>query len=346
MSLQKISITIKKQRWLIHCVFWLAVGSWYALFFGRQTSNYSLTFFFVGLLMPVTIGTSYFVNYFLVPRYLIKSKYGLFILYFIYTLVAAVFLEMLISVLTLIMMAEFNVKKMSPASIDMFLLMVALLSVVLLALAIKLLLYWRSSKEDYNKLMLEKVGNELRFLKTQLNPHFLFNTLNNLYYLTIEKSDLAPKAVLQLSEILDYVLYRTRDNLVPLEREWHQLQNYIQLESLHYQDRVVVDAVLEGNTEGYSIPPMGLITLMENAFKHGVASSRSKSWINVLVQCGDKMIYVSVRNSVGEQKPAQGGIGLENLRKQLDLLYSGKYELTTEVIGTKEFQVTLRLIQS
>lgn len=332
-----------KQRWVIHAVFWTAVLTWYVLFFGRQNSNYLQTFFFVGLLMPVTIGTSYFLNYFLVPRYLITERYGLFVLYLVYTLIGAIFLEMLISVLTLIMVAEFNIRNMSPASIDLFFLLTSLLSVVFLALAIKLLLHWRSSREDYNRLMLEKMEGELRFLKTQLNPHFLFNTLNNLYYLTLEKSDLAPKAVLQLSEMLDYVLHSVEDKFVSIDQEWHQLNNYIELESLRYQDRLSVEARLTGNVQGHVIPPMLLITLMENAFKHGVASAKGTSWIKVEVECMADQISVLLRNYVGQQKATAKGIGLKNLRAQLDLLYHDNYELITNDTNSQEFLVTLML---
>lgn len=176
-----------RQRWVIHILFWLLILVFYVVFFGRENSNYLQTFFFVGLLMPVTIGTTYFLNYYLVPRYLMKERYGFFILYFIYTMLGSLFMEMMIAMLTFIVMAEVRIKEMSPASIDIFFLLTSLLMVVFFGVAIKMLLHWRESKEEYQKLMRDKVEAELRFLKIQLNPHFLFNTLNNLYYLTTEK---------------------------------------------------------------------------------------------------------------------------------------------------------------
>jgi LytS/YehU family sensor histidine kinase len=208
---------------------------------------------------------------------------------------------------------------------------------------VKLLLHWRSSKEDYNKLMLEKLENELRFLKTQLNPHFLFNTLNNLYYLTLEKSDLAPKAVLQLSEILDYVLHTAKDNFVPIEQEWRQLENYIQLESLHYQGRISVETTLTGATPHHFMPPMVLMTLLENAFKHGVGNSKGKSWIKLKVECGINEILISLHNLIGERRTIHGGIGLSNLRGQLDMLYPGRYQIIIDNQNQQEFFISLRL---
>jgi sensor histidine kinase YesM len=337
-----LDAAFSKRRWVIHFMYWTTVLIWYAIFFGRQNNNYIQTFFFVGLLMPVTIGTSYFLNYFLVPRYLINERYTLFIIYFMYTLIGSVFLGMLISVLTFVIVAEFNIRNMSPASFDLFFLLTSLLMVVFLGLAIKLLLYWRKSKDVVKQLRLEKMEGELRFLKAQLNPHFLFNTLNNLYYLATQKSDLAPGAILQLSEILDYVLYTAKDKYVTIEQEWRQVQTYIALELLHYEDRLVVNARLTGNTSGCLISPMILMTLTENAFKHGVVRSKDQSWIKMHLQCLDGTISVSLSNSVSKGNTSQGGIGLENLRAQLDLLYPGRHELILEE-GLDEFNVFLTL---
>lgn len=332
-----------KQRWLIHLFFWSAVLLWYAIFFGRENSNYLQTLFFVGLLMPVTIATSYFLNYYLVPHFLLKEKYGLFVLYFIYTLIVSLFLETMISVLTFVILAEFNIRNMSPASIDLFFLLTSLLSVVLLALAIKLLLHWRKSKEDYQKLMLEKTEGELRFLKAQLNPHFLFNTLNNLYYLTTQKSDLAPKAILQLSEILDYVLYTGKKTFVPFEQEWHHMENYIALERLHYEDRLNIDTSIKGDIKPCMISPMILITLVENAFKHGVMKSKDKSWVRIEAEFRDQNLYIVMQNSTRKETNSQCGIGLQNLRGQLNLLYRDRHELVIKDTVPDQFSLSLTL---
>ncbi len=337
-----VDTMLTRHRWLIHCFFWSAVLIWYALFFGRQGNSFLNTVFFVGLLMPVTIGASYFLNYFLVPRYLVNARYGLFVLYAVYTLIIAVFLELLISTLTLAAVAEFNIKNMSPASIDVFFLLASLLSVVLLVFAIKLLLNWRSTSADFEKLKIEKIESELRFLKTQLNPHFLFNTLNNLYYLTLEKSDRAPRSLLQLSEILDYVLY-TKTNLVALEQELHQVHNYIQLESLHYQDRLSISTSVHGNQGDHTVPPMLLISLMENAFKHGVARSKDTSVIELNVGCRENEMTIFLRNSVFGTNTTKGGIGLSNLRAQLNLLYPGRHSLVIDDKIPNQFLISITL---
>lgn len=331
-----------RHRWVIHILFWLLILGFYVVFFGRENSNYLQTFFFVGLLMPVTVGTTYFLNYYLVPHYLMKERYGFFILYFIYTLLGSIFLEMMIAMLTFIVMAEVRIKNMSPASIDIFFLLASLLMVVFLGVAIKMLLHWRRSKEEYEKLMRDKVEAELKFLKIQLNPHFLFNTLNNLYYLTTEKSDKASQAILQLSEMLDYVMHSSKTVFVPLERELKQVENYIALELLRYEDRVQVTTQFSGNINSNKIGPMILITLIENAFKHGVMPIAGKAWINFVVEEKDKYLSISISNSASGINPGNG-IGLENLRSQLNHLYNDEYQLTVENTKASEFSVNLIL---
>ncbi len=330
-------------RWIVHIIFWLVVLVFYVVFFGRRNSNYTQTFFFVGLLMPVTIATTYFLNYYLVPRYLLRERYGFFILYFIYVLVTSLFVEMMIAMLTLIVMAGLNIRDMSPASFDVFFMLTSLLMVVFFGVAIKLLLHWRTAEQDHQKLIADKVVAELRFLKVQLNPHFLFNTLNNLYFLTTENSERAPQAILQLSEMLDYVLHSGKSIFVPLDDELKQVDNYVALEMLRYEDRVKISKHIDGNTERHKIGPMILITLIENAFKHGAMKMAGTSWISLGIKCTDTAIKINVSNSSSGKDPGKG-IGLENLQRQLKYLYAEKYELNV-ASEERKFSVDLTLVE-
>jgi LytS/YehU family sensor histidine kinase len=336
----------KKQRWVIHIFFWLVILVIYAIFFAHKNSDYLQTFFLVGLLMPITIGTAYFLNYNLVPKYLMKGRYGKFILYFIYTLIASLYMQMLIVILIFIVLAGSKIHNMSPASINIFFVLVALLMVVFLTMGIKMLLHWRSSKDDYQKLMNEKVETELKFLKTQLHPHFLFNTLNNLYFLALDKSDQAPKAILALSELLDYVLHETKVKFVPLEKELKQVENYIALESLRYENRLAV-TLSKKNITDKLIAPMILITIVENAFKHGVMKTNNKSWIELSVSAADNSTHIKVRNSIGNKNHSnnEDGIGLQNLRSQIDHIYKDQASL---IIDHHEdsFCVELKLLNN
>jgi sensor histidine kinase YesM len=329
-----------RKRWIIHVFFWILVLTCYAVFFGRKNSNYSQTFFFISLLMPITIGTTYFLNYYLVPIYLLKERYGYFILYFIYTMLGSLFLALMIVLFTFLVMAGAEINNMSPASIDIFFLITALLMVVFFGVAIKLLLHWRQSKEEYQKLMREKVEAELKFLKAQLNPHFLFNTLNNLYVLTILKSDKAPKAILALSEILDYVMHAGKSQFVPLTDELKQVENYIALELLRYEDRVQVELDFDRPSDGCQIAPMILITLLENAFKHGVMPLTEKAWVHFSVKTNDGITIVT-RNSK-QDSTLGNGVGLENLKSQLNHLYKDNHSLQIN-INKREFYLVLKL---
>jgi two-component system LytT family sensor kinase len=330
-----------KRRWVFHVGFWLMILSFYVMFFGRKTENYFMTFFFVGLLMPVTIGTTYFLNYVLIPRYLMQERYFIFTLYSIYTLLASVFLETSISLITLIVIAKAQIKNMDPASIDIVFLVTSLSMVVCLGVAIKMATHWRRSKEAYQSLMLEKVETELKFLKAQLNPHFLFNTLNNLYYLATVKSEKAPQAILSLSEMLEYLLHDGKSTFVSLEKELKHVQHYIALELLRYEGRVHLDLKISGDTQSHTIGPMILITLIENSFKHGVMPLAGKSWIKVRVDCTMEMLKIEIANSAKEKNNGHG-IGLENLRGQLKHLYRDAFELLVENSGDS-FTVNLTI---
>ena len=330
-----------KNRWVIHAAFWLFVLAFYSMLFAQGSNHFLHTLFFVGLLMPVTIAATYFLNYFLVPNYLLKGKYGPFALYFLYTLVGSLFLEMWIVVLTFIVVAELNIKAMSPGSINLTFLLTSLLMIVFLGVALKMLSHWQQSKNDYNQLMRDKVEAELKFLKVQLNPHFLFNTLNNLYYLSIEKSDQTPKAILALGELLDYVLHEGKAQLVPLPKEVIQLKNYIELEKMRYGERLKVEVTTQGDLGSAQLPPMLLITLVENSFKHGAMPTNDNSWIRVSISQLE-MLTIDIRNSWKKTKVGEG-IGLVNIQNQLAILFPGRHSLKVDSSKVDEFGVTLSI---
>lgn len=340
-----VDFILTKKKWVLHVLYWLTILVFYVIFFGRRYSNYWQTFVFVSLLMPVTIGITYFLNYNLVPRYLMTGRVFQFLLYFIYALIIAVFLEMMISLLTFLVVARVNVQSMDPASFDLVFILTSLLMVVFSGVFIKMARHWSHSRDQYQRLMREKVETELSLLKTQLNPHFLFNTLNNLYYLATEKSDQAPKAILALSEMLDYVMHSGTRLTVSLQEEIKQMQNYIELEMLRYNDRVKVSVDVTGDTSRHSAPPMLLITLIENSFKHGVRPTSGEAWIRVIVKCDLTGWEVDIRNN---RKGSAGGhqIGLRNLQQQLTHIYKESYRLHVDAASAEEFGVRLEVTQS
>ncbi len=186
------------------------------------------------------------------------------------------------------------------------------------------------AKARENELIREKLSTELQLLKNQLNPHFLFNTLNNIYSLTRKKSDLAPDAVLRLSELLSFMLYESGDRFVPLSREIRFLEDYIELQKIRFTDRLSIRFEKNIDDPNQQVTPLLLLPLVENAFKHGAAEIQSDSFIEMKLDVADGILHFCIRNNAEQQKPTQPvpKIGLSNTRRQLELIYKD-YEIET-----------------
>lgn len=185
-------------------------------------------------------------------------------------------------------------------------------------------------REKNNQLRIEKKEAELNYLKAQTNPHFLFNTLNNIYSLARDKSDLAPESILKLSKILRFMLYETGSDVIAIDDELKIIADYIALEKLRYDDSLIVtlNATIENSKQ--PLPPLLLIPLVENAFKHGVSETRNKPFIDINLSVKHQQLLIIVKNSIEETFTTQEvkeNIGLSNLRRQLALLYKD-YDLT------------------
>jgi LytS/YehU family sensor histidine kinase len=176
----------------------------------------------------------------------------------------------------------------------------------------------------------EKLTAELNFLKAQINPHFLFNTLNNLYYLAYTQSSNTTVVIDKLSQMMRYMIYDSNHAKVPLSKEIEYMQNYISLERLRLNNAVPINFEISGNPDEVSITPLIFITFLENAFKHGLSSNYPNAWVNIsIVINGKECIY-----KVGNSKPptpkggnGKHGIGLQNVKRRLELSYPGKYQL-------------------
>lgn len=196
------------------------------------------------------------------------------------------------------------------------------------------------------QLRIEKQAAELNYLRAQTNPHFLFNTLNNIYSLARDKSDLAPESILRLSKILRFMLYETSGDFISLEQELKIITDYIALEKLRYDDSLTVNLNHDIEEMKQAIPPLLLIPLVENAFKHGVSETRNQPFINIHISVNQRQLICKVENSseaVPEERDVKENIGLTNLRRQLELLYR-EYSLTVRQTGavfTANLQINL-----
>ncbi|WP_187665356.1 sensor histidine kinase [Pedobacter sp. N36a] len=196
----------------------------------------------------------------------------------------------------------------------------------------------------------EKIELESRFLKSQVNPHFLFNTLNNIYALSLKKSERTPVIIERLESLLHYMLYDCKEDLVELDDEFTFTNSYISLEKLrHKEDQCTITTTIKGITAGHKIAPLLLINFLENAFKHGTKTSFGKSWINMEIEVQKKELHFKLQNS----KPAnpalqnfseyQGGIGLNNVKRRLEILYPRRHKLTINN-ALDHFEICLILI--
>jgi len=205
--------------------------------------------------------------------------------------------------------------------------------------------YFRHQK-DVLKLKEQKRITELNLLKNQLNPHFLFNTLNNLYTLALKKSDRTPEAIAKLSDILDYMLYQCKENFVPLKSEVDLINNYIELEKIRYGKRLHI-TFNHSISDDVKIAPLLLLTFVENAFKHGVSQEINLATIQISLQANDTEFFFKIDNSKPELEAKRNSkqrdsIGLQNIIKQLEILYPNKYALDT-TNEVKSFSLSLKL---
>jgi len=343
----------KYSQFLLHLFFWILVYLFFIVFYGRSSRDYGTTIIFVSMLLPLSIATTYFLNYFIIPRYLFTKKYGKFVLFVFYTFVVSIWLEMFISLVVFILITNYQADQMNPSSFDGLLLMVGLYFIIIIAVVIKLVR--RSFQMQKRNTELDKHGfemelklkeAELKLLKAQIHPHFLFNTLNNLYGLTLEKSDEAPKLVLQLSEILDYILYRCDEKLVSLDEELANLKNYIEIEKIRYSGKLKLSTGFPEETGNLKIAPLILLPFVENAFKHGVSHFPGVAFVSIKTKIVETNLFFKIENSrnpiLKKEESHSNGVGLKNVRKRLDLIYPEKHMLN---IDEKEetFSVNLTL---
>ncbi|MCF8243345.1 MAG: histidine kinase [Melioribacteraceae bacterium] len=191
-----------------------------------------------------------------------------------------------------------------------------------------------------------KLEAELKYLKNQINPHFLFNTINNIYSLVLEESAKAPRALLKLSDMMNYLLYESNADKIELSKEIQNLQDYIELEKFRYGDKLEVIFNYEVRSSDITIPPLMLLPFVENAFKHGAGESLESSWIHINLNEANHHLTFKVENSidekVGTKNEENGGIGLSNVKKRLELMFHNKHKLKT-LKSSESFIIILQL---
>lgn len=198
---------------------------------------------------------------------------------------------------------------------------------IVISSLIKFAVDWFGNERVQRQLESEKKDMEIQFLKSQLNPHFLFNSLNNIYSLAYQKSDKTADAVLKLSEIMRYMIYESNDSWVSLSKEIEYVKSFIELQKLRFKDGAAVELTINGEIDDQPIVPLILISFVENAFKHGVANDPNDP-IKINLIANRKILHFSITNKKNNfNKDEMGGVGLNNVERRLQLLYPERYKL-------------------
>jgi len=332
-----------------HAFFWVSAILFF-MFVGSHNTRYTSEHILInwGLYGIINVSLFYLNFLVLIPRFLTKKQYGLYIL----VLLASVFAYGAIKygiglifekdILTHISRSgKIAVTTFVPYFIETLFVSFVFL---FLSFVLKLGVAWVINERIQRDLENQRLSAELAFLKSQINPHFLFNSLNSIYSLAYQKSDTTPDAILKLSEIMRYMLYESNDNKVDLSKELQYLQNFIELQKIRLGNKAYIDFKIEGKVTNQKIVPLLLIAFIENAFKHGIAND-TLSPIRILITVDASQLHFYIQNKKHtNNKDSVGGIGLANVKRRLDLLYPGQYNLDIrDHLGTYTCELSLIL---
>jgi len=342
-------LTFNRIKW--HLLFWSAYIFFYATVFGALESDTTiLQRLNIELInLPIKLIATYSLVYFFIPKFLQTRKYYTFFI----TIIPLAFL---LGMINRYVGYHTYYQTLWPESVaetpwlywpKVFYGSISVYTVAFIAAIIKLLKQWFSTQQINSSLKQEKLAAELKFLKAQIHPHFLFNTLNNLYALTLKKSPKAPEVVLKLSDLLDYMLYECNVPKVGLEKEIAMLENYIELEKIRYGDDLKVNFNVDNASKSVLISPMLLLPLVENAFKHGVSGEINSKWVNIKLETNSGNLEFSIENSKdpkskNKKESYTEGIGLKNVIRRLELVYKDVHQLQVNDKG-ESFKVVLNV---
>ena len=326
MSVQSKHTINKKllKRVSLHLIFWICIVCYFTWGFGLR-GNVKRGFFNALLYLPGHMIMTYTLLYFLTPRYLVKKKYIPFFTGLL-LLIAVCFCYAALANLTVGVLPN----SFKGVSLDVGQNVLPFIHVAGIAFSIKFLDNWHRQKQQTMEARHEQVKAELELLKAQVHPHFLFNTLNNLYSFTLEQSEHAPEIVLKLSYLLRFMIYESREARIPLDKEISLLKSYMELEQLRYGPRLDVSFVCRGDIDGWQIAPLLLLPFVENAYKHGTSQQTDLCWISFDLSMEGAMMRFKLINGFdagGEKMESHGGLGLQNCKRRLELIYPEQYSL-------------------
>jgi LytS/YehU family sensor histidine kinase len=306
------------------------------------------------IFMVMHIFLAYALMYFVIPRFLLKHRYWQTALWtavmFLFTAVfSATIAATVIDPVRRLMFDGLFIDMYRSNTGNIFLSLMAGLRGAItiggIAAAIKLMKYWYLKEQRNLQLQKENVESQLQLLKAQVHPHFLFNTLNNIYSYTRLTSPVASRLVTGLSDMLRFILYEGNQQMVALSKELKMIQDYIELEKIRYGNKPDIHLNFPQITDDLYIAPLLLLPLIENCFKHGASNMIEQPWLSLQITIENKQMFMKLLNgkAIGEgQQNQHRGIGIKNVRKRLELLYPEKHSFT---ISSEEevFIINLKL---
>jgi len=328
-----------------HIIFWIAYFLFNFIRWGSYFNDYWYSLKSNLVEFPLHIIITYFTIYFLIPNFIVKKKY---IHFFILLIVSLGFLYIIRTGLNYFLVSK-NIWPEAEGIQQAFtfnhVIAVVLgeIYVISLVSAIKLTNDWINERRKNDALKKIQFRTELNFLKTQIQPHFFFNTLNNLYALVIDKSSKAPDVVMKLSEIMQYVLYEAKEPKINLLKEINYVHSYLELEKLRYGNKVKSDISIDGDIDDIKIPPLLFLPFIENCFKHGTKNNDNIK-VDIGFEINNNFLFFTVDNTFqnNDEKFIKHGIGIKNVKRRLFLLYKDDFSLETKIKNNK-FKVLLKL---
>ena len=331
-----------------HILFWILYFIYFLIqvTYLKEDPRYLETSLSLALTLPVDILASYLTVYVLLPKFLFKRKYVSFALFLLLSGICFILIQRLITYYLTHPLYYSSSYELSPFfRFNYFYSFVNIYMVVGFFMAIKLLKYWYENQNIRMELESQNKNSEIALLRNQINPHFLFNTLNNIDTLVSESQEQASDAIIKLSEIMRYMLYDSNTQYVPLSKEISYLQSYISLQKIRFKNPDFVKLEIIGNYKNKLIAPMLLIPFVENAFKHGAKQTKSPG-ISISLTTSKNSIDFKVINYINEtdifSKDSTKGIGMNNVKRRLELIYKNQYQLDINTVNN-QFKVNLRL---
>ena len=313
--------------WIIHTV--LVAFVWQNLGRSIERNIYQGVFW-----IPVRMLYCYPLIYWVLPRYLLKGRYVAFSLIILLWAVGGLFLNYSFRAFIFIPLQEalhFNPIDRNPWNATSFLVLTTTAGIVCFIFLFK---HWLIKQQMWIQAEKEKVTAELQLLKAQVHPHFLFNTLNNIYSFSIDKSPETPGMILKLSSLLSYMLYDCKADEVLLEKEVAVMKDYIELEKARYGDKIEISLNIEGDIKDKYIAPLLILPFLENAFKHGTSDQLEMPWLSMDLAVKQNILRCKIANSKNNYVPfSASGIGIQNVKKRLNFIYPDRHELKTSDEG-------------